>query len=682
MMADPSSSSGGIDGDDGAWIGIDFGTTHSCAAVWDSNRSRPKVLRLASALPEDSGKRGRLVPTVLVLVRSTVAQDQLLALVPNPKDTTAFYTTDDLRSLNLVAVVGSPALRLLDQHQAEAARTEQASSAWPSPEQVSSAMITDLKIHFSASPTDASASPSPMVRVVPIGMSAAVSIEADVLVQVFLAAMRHESEEYLLHNRRKKGLVVPCANASCTRVDHAVIGVPCHWNQRQRHSLERIAVQRAPRPMAASSSDAVSPTTEAAVTLTPVVIDVCAFHSARALTEPTAAGLSYGLGVGQAAKRVMVLDVGGGTTDVSISELSNDHQRVAVTEGAQVGGNDVDRALLQWFLKESKIAESETNLSQYDQRTLLRTCKNAKEDLCNRWSSSAIVCVSFQSHVVRLDTATFLSVAEPVLKRIEAIVVQSLKKYRRSTDNTTTTTTAGLDEVVMVGGSTKIPPVAAMLRRVTHRDELCQVHPLTAVAQGTAIHAARLSNCVPIHELQSALLLDALPYAIGVMVPSSSTMPSSHLDDCDFVPVLAQYASVPSLGSVKFALADKAQTGVTVPVVERIDDGTNVPRLEKIQSFQFLLRKLTPEQLRAVSTRYVEIRIQFTEIGQLFVTAVDELDPEHQRRYNVQPSDDVAAKLVASSDAPPLGLILTTLALAILYIAVKLSFHEAELKST
>jgi molecular chaperone DnaK (HSP70) len=411
-----------------------------------------------------------------------------------------------------------------------------------------------------------------------------------------------------------------------------------------------------------------------------VVIDGLPFRSARALTEPTAAGLSYGLGVGRAAKRVMVLDVGGGTTDVSISELSQENQRVAVTEGAQAGGNDVDRALLQWFLVETKIAESQTTLSPYESQILLRTCKNAKEEICNRWSSSAFVNVAFQHHVARLDTATFLSVADPVLKRVEAVVVHALDKYIESTG--TATTRVELDEVVMVGGSTKIPPVAAMLRRVTRREELCQVHPLTAVAQGTAIHAARLSNCVPIHELQSALLLDALPYAIGVVVSASSTMPSSQLDEGEFVPVLAQYASVPAQGSVKFALADKAQTGVTVPVVERIDDGTNVPRLEKIQSFQFLLRKLSAEQLRAVSTRYVEIRIQFTEIGQLFVTVVDELDPEHQRRYKLQPSDDAAARLVASNDAPPLGLILTTLALAILYIAVKLSFHEAKLKST
>jgi hypothetical protein len=243
MMTDPSSSSGGIDGDDGIWVGIDFGTTHSCAAVWDSNRGRPKVLRLASALPEEGGKRGRLVPTVLVLVRSkAAAHDRLSTLGANPQEPFVFYTTDALRSLNLAAVVGSPALRLLDLHQEEAARSEPSSSR-PSPEQVSSAMVTDLKVHFSTSPTETS--PSTILHVVPIGMSTAVSIEADVLVQVFLAAMRHESEAYLLQNRRKEGLVVPCANANSTRVDHAVIGVPCHWNQVQ--SQDRRVTQRHPQ---------------------------------------------------------------------------------------------------------------------------------------------------------------------------------------------------------------------------------------------------------------------------------------------------------------------------------------------------------------------------------------------------------------------------------------------------
>jgi molecular chaperone DnaK (HSP70) len=242
-----------------------------------------------------------------------------------------------------------------------------------------------------------------------------------------------------------------------------------------------------------------------------------------------------------------------------------------------------------------------------------------------------------------------------------------------------------------VGGTTKIPAVADLLRRATGCQELCQVHPLTAVAQGAAIHAARLSSCVPARELRSALLLDALPYAIGVKMappPTASASPALALPPSEnrsfFVPVLAQYASVPATGSVRFALANKEQTGVTVPVVECIDDSGGHRQFETIETFQFLLRKLSMEELQSLSERFVEIRIRFTELGQLIVTAVDEHDPDHRRKYQLvgDADDEGRSKELPrpSEDAPPVGLIVTAVSLAILYVAVKLAFHEVELK--
>jgi hypothetical protein len=152
----------------------------------------------------------------------------------------------------------------------------------------------------------------------------------------------------------------------------------------------------------------------------------------------------------------------------------------------------------------------------------------------------------------------------------------------------------------------------------------------------------------------------------------------------DFVPVLAQYASVPATGSVRFALANKEQTGVTVPVVECIDDGGGHRQFETIETFQFLLRKLSMEELQSLSERFVEIRIRFTELGQLIVTAVDEHDPDHRRKYQLvgDADDEGRSKGLPRpiEDAPPVGLIVTAVSLVILYVAVKLAFHEVELK--
>lgn len=118
---------------------------------------------------------------------------------------------------------------------------------------------------------------------------------------------------------------------------------------------------------------------------------------------------------------------------------------------------------------------------------------------------------------------------------------------------------------------------------------------------------------------------------------------------------------------------------MTVPVVECIDVSSG--QFEMIQTFQFLLRKLSAEELQSISVRFVEIRIRFTELGQLIVTAVDEHDPDHQRKYHLF-GDDVVRTSKLPSEAPPVGLVVTVISLAILYVAVKLAFHEVELKDS
>ena len=606
----------------GAWIGIDFGTTHSCAAVWDSTRGRPKVMRLASALPDpnNQSKLGRLVPTAMILVHSHFKNDAFL------HSNTQLLAVDGFE--NLRAMIGAPAMHLW-QRSISSHRTQQGTSA----SQVAAALVVNFKPDFSAAATishqeqamydpSSGAAIQNCITVTPLGSDTPIQVDPTLLVQVYLSGIRKEAEAYLRQNARKKRLVVPwessgpeTSSVADLVVDHVVLGVPCSWDQSTRRRLEHVAVR-------------------------------AGFETAHILTEPTAACLSYGLGVAS-TKTVLIFDMGGGTTDVTIAELQASQHVVVVTHGASVGGNDLDAAILDWVLMSSTLQPKE-GWSATQRQVVLQACKTGKEELCSNWSEISHVEIAFQSQTLLFNKDAFETVTQPILKRVQEVVKHALEKCQRK-----------IDEVVLVGGSTRVPDIPALLTCLTGCSNLCSVHPLTAVARGTAIHAARISSCVPLHELQSALLLDALPYAIGVL---SAT-------DNEFVPVLSQYARIPAQGVVSFELADKWQTGVTVKVVELVEGDCFV----EIQSFQFLLHRLKPRKLQQIDTRWIQLQMDFTELGQLVATVIDELDPEHQRRFLLRPDTSDAETL-------PVGLILTCAALAVLYVAVKVAFHEVEIK--
>jgi len=191
-----------------------------------------------------------------------------------------------------------------------------------------------------------------------------------------------------------------------------------------------------------------------------------------------------------------------------------------------------------------------------------------------------------------------------------------------------------MNEVVLVGGGTRVPSIRAMLGDKfppPTPPELCySIKPEAAVAQGAAVQAAILSGCVPRHELRSALMLDALPHTLGVLVPSDRK--SSH--DEAYIPILQKDMTLPAMDCSTFYLADINQPGITVVAVE--DVGDDFP-LQRVGEFTFLLRKLPDEEKASLGGRR-KIQVGFTveQSGKFIVSIFDEHDPDHlakKRRY-------------------------------------------------
>jgi len=351
---------------------------------------------------------------------------------------------------------------------------------------------------------------------------------------------------------------------------------------------------------------------------------------------------------------------------------------VVITEGdSSLGGDDMDAALLAGAIKKAGMFE---NNVLHGQRRLLNECRRAKERLCGdvdhgyqkpQESVSVSISSTVNANVTQDDLEDALG---PWIDRATKLVLRALERYA-SEKNLSNNCTC-IDEVILVGGATRVPAVRRMLREIFPPpvpSELClSVNAMAAVAQGTAIQAAIQSERVPGHEVRSAMMLDTVPHAIGVMLPDSET----------FVEVISQDAALPASGSAVFQLADPLQPGVSLTAVEQIDGGQIYPKLGE---FTFLLARLSQDQLNALNgSRSIEIRMTLRESGEFLVSYYDENDPEHTDMKSSIQSNQTKYKapvLTYRQDDEKISfeqllLIVSCIILFFAYVAARVYFQE------
>lgn len=716
------------DDDSSVWIGIDLGTTHSCAAVWDARRGRPKWMRLGplalSPGRKASGKVGRMVPSVLLFATT----DFVHQLSHQTNTTTAVASYADFfvpwrQDKAYMVCVGARALEWLDQaYQTSMSSTTAdptiSMAAIASPEQVSAALVSSVKRlvgqqhdnreeedeHRPEMATTIGSNNQIQIQVTPLGASQPIRIDVMDIVTILLESIRLAANTYLQQTMRHKKFVLPMkkhptTNTALLDCRHVVLGVPAHWSQAERLPWTRAAHQ-------------------------------AGFVTCSTLIESTAAAMAYGLFLRRrttsteqsqsnqpqqrlsvasqpGTKRILVLDMGGGTTDVTIVEMADNNNltqsqdddddnastAVVVTYGESIGGDNLDRALYQMVMKRFEEDSSSFGsgnhgdgiVTPHEQRWLLRQCHRAKEQLCGDVDHGetqplehvTIVLPRGQKSVTITQT-DFHTAIQSCLKQVQSVIQHCLQRYQQKIVQKDPVL---MNEVVLIGGSTRVPAVRELVRQLfppPHPPELClSVNAMSAVAQGTAIQAAIESNLVPMHEIRSALMLDSLPYAIGVL-----TSPDH------FVPVLPQDARLPAKGIVKFALADVNQKGVTVVAAEQIGPD----QYETIQEFTFLLHRLTHRQILEMQshneTRSVDIGMAMQTTGQLVVSLFDGKDPEHLRKKKRQERGVIVAdqplaylqEEIFGVGSDQFGLIVAAVVLLVLYVAGKIAFAESRRK--
>ncbi|MEY4585755.1 MAG: hypothetical protein RIT05_173 [Bacteroidota bacterium] len=282
-------------------------------------------------------------------------------------------------------------------------------------------------------------------------------------------------------------------------VTEAVITVPAYFNDAQRQATKEAG-------------------------------EIAGLNVRRIVNEPTAAALAYGLDKAQSDKRIAVFDLGGGTFDISVLELGDGVFEVKSTNGdTHLGGDDFDKVIMDWLADEFKKEES---IDLRKDPMALQRLKEAAEKAKVELSSSAETEINLPyitavdgvpKHLVKkLSRARFEQLADSLFTRCLKPCEAALKDAGLSTSQ--------IDEVILVGGSTRIPKVQEIVEKFFGKKPNRGVNPDEVVAIGAAIQGAVLTG-----EVKDVLLLDVTPLSLGIetmgavmttLIPANTTIPT------------------------------------------------------------------------------------------------------------------------------------------------------------
>ncbi|MBM02247.1 MAG: molecular chaperone DnaK [Micrococcales bacterium] len=239
--------------------------------------------------------------------------------------------------------------------------------------------------------------------------------------------------------------------------------------------------------------------------------EIAGLNVLRIINEPTSAALAYGLDKGETEQTILVFDLGGGTFDVSLLEIGDGVVEVKATSGDNhLGGDDWDDALVEWMVTQFKNAHGvDLSKDKMAMQRLQEAAEKAKIELSSSTQSSInlpYITASAEGplHLEEsLSRAQFESMTADLLKRTKAPVEAVIKDAGINVDS--------IDQIVLVGGSTRMPAVADLVKEVTGREANKGVNPDEVVAIGAALQAGVLRG-----DVKDVLLLDVTPLSLGI----------------------------------------------------------------------------------------------------------------------------------------------------------------------